>query len=101
MDFYYYYYPYIIYLVFFLFASNYTVFFIIPRGVFASFTTHRCRRSRHRRRLGRLYIYIDPARRRSRRFALLFAKKLFRNKFTRAMTLVIRRRRACTRIFRT
>lgn len=34
------------------------------------------------------YTYnIDPARRRSRRFALLFAKKLFRNKFTRAMTL--------------
>lgn len=47
------------------------------------------------------YTYIDPARRRSRRFALLFAKKLFRNKFTRAMTLVTRRRRACTRIFRT
>lgn len=31
----------------------------------------------------------DPARRRSQRFASLFAKKLFRNKFTRAMTLVV------------
>lgn len=71
---------------FFLFTSYYTLFFFCysARCIRRS-PTVRHDHCRHRRRLG----CIDPARRRGpRRFASLLAKKLFRNKFTRTMTLV-------------
>lgn len=86
----YYYYSYIIYLA--LFCSLRIIrFFIIPRGVFVSLLPLSLTPSRRKPPspppLSRLLK--DPARRRSRRFASLFAKKLFQNKFTRAMTLVV------------